>query len=339
MDRDEAISLKTRLAGELFAPPELPLERVLPRRAPRARARWDALALDAVAGPVGAAGCEGTRRAPSLALGVSVDGDGEHRLAVRIQAHGRETESKLEAIRAATRDLDVQEIGEVVEQSAVGSWQRGRQRPLMIGSSIGHLSGTAGTLGCFVRQRDGAVKMLSNNHVLAAENTGRPGDPVLQPAIRDLGSDTRDVVGELATFVELLALEPNRVDCALASLHGVQADTGTLQGAGRLEGLGTEEEASDVAKLGRFDPRDPRPRDGDRPRQRRRRLRHRTAPVRRRDADREQRREAVQRRRRQRRAYLHHRHAPRGRAAVRRNARGREVSGPRGPSPTRSERC
>ncbi|MCB9535721.1 MAG: hypothetical protein H6704_05585 [Myxococcales bacterium] len=40
---------------------------------------------------------------------------------------------------------------------------------------------TMGTLGGFVRDADGVVYVLSNNHVLAGENHARPGDAVRQP--------------------------------------------------------------------------------------------------------------------------------------------------------------
>jgi hypothetical protein len=37
-----------------------------------------------------------------------------------------------------------------------------------------------GTLGCFVKLANGDVAILSNNHVVAGENSGQPGDSILQ---------------------------------------------------------------------------------------------------------------------------------------------------------------
>lgn len=48
---------------------------------------------------------------------------------------------------------------------------------------LAHGQSFVGTLGCFVRLRDGSLALLSNNHVLADENHGLPGhDRVLQCA-------------------------------------------------------------------------------------------------------------------------------------------------------------
>ena len=49
-------------------------------------------------------------------------------------------------------------------------------------------------------REDGSVLMLSNNHVLANENKGKRGDPILQPGNIDGGADM-DKVGELLRFV------------------------------------------------------------------------------------------------------------------------------------------
>ena len=56
--------------------------------------------------------------------------------------------------------------------------------PVPIGVSVGHPAITAGTIGARVT-KEGNVFVLSNNHVLAAINQGRPGDFVLQPGSFD----------------------------------------------------------------------------------------------------------------------------------------------------------
>lgn len=76
-----------------------------------------------------------------------------------------------------------------------------RVRPAMPGFSIGHFNITAGTFGCLVHdvrrcccklekncgcppsseECSGDYLILSNNHVLANVNAGKPGDLILQP--------------------------------------------------------------------------------------------------------------------------------------------------------------
>jgi hypothetical protein len=60
--------------------------------------------------------------------------------------------------------------------------------------------------------------VLSNNHVLADQNRGSPGDPVLQPGPADSGSGPRSLIGVLDRFVPISFQRSNVVDCAVASL-------------------------------------------------------------------------------------------------------------------------
>ncbi len=118
--------------------------------------------------------------------------------------------------------------------------ERDRQRPLTAGLQIqnfdddqreGHIDEgfiIIGTLGCFVRTEDGTASLLSNNHVVAAENRGRRGeDRILQP-----GNGVFDPAQHIATlgeYVDLLPSPPgaraifgnvvfNTVDAGLATL-------------------------------------------------------------------------------------------------------------------------
>ena len=90
-----------------------------------------------------------------------------------------------------------------------------RLRPAPGGVSIGHVDITSGTLGCLVR-RGREVFILSNNHVLANSNDGRPGDPVLQPGPLDGGQLTGDRLAVLAEFVPI-AFAGAESDCRTAS--------------------------------------------------------------------------------------------------------------------------
>ncbi|MDQ3604920.1 MAG: hypothetical protein M3418_01825, partial [Gemmatimonadota bacterium] len=76
----------------------------------------------------------------------------------------------------------------------------GRFRPAPAGVSLGHVSITAGTLGCLVR-KNGRLYILSNNHVIANSNDAAIGDPILQPGPTDGGRDPADRIGRLSEWV------------------------------------------------------------------------------------------------------------------------------------------
>jgi len=92
---------------------------------------------------------------------------------------------------------DVVEIGEL---KALAYTQR--MRPCPPGYSIGEKSITAGTFGCVVKDiQSGENWILSNNHVLAAENKAPIGSEILQPGTYDGGTVANDTIAKLARFV------------------------------------------------------------------------------------------------------------------------------------------
>lgn len=193
---------------------------------------------------------------PTVALGVALmKKKSDYRLAVRVQNRAVQFSPEVEAIRARARgEVDIRYIGEVVKRDT--PWHQSRQRPLILGASVGHFRVTAGTLGCFVRRRsDGARCLLSNNHVLANENRGRAGDPILQPGDLDGGRNPEDIVAALGAFVRLRRDRANEVDAALGVIsESVRARPGHLEGiAGAFQGLGPDfiDEGIAVQKLGR----------------------------------------------------------------------------------------
>ncbi|MEP3276323.1 MAG: hypothetical protein ABJN26_07400 [Stappiaceae bacterium] len=101
---------------------------------------------------------------------------------------------------------------------ASGAWHRELNSTLRMGSSVGHFRITAGTLGCFVQHREtGANGLLSNNHVLANVNRGKPGDEIRQPGRSDDGSPA-DRIASLRAFVPIqFGGMTNLVDAAWAS--------------------------------------------------------------------------------------------------------------------------
>jgi hypothetical protein len=192
------------------------------------------------------------RRLSTFALGVAPRKPGDYRLAVRVQRRGIESSPHIALIKDLARgEVDVRYVGRVVKSAT--PWHRRLQRPLLAGSSVGHYEITAGTLGCFVRLKNGATAILSNNHVLADENRAARGDAIIQPGRYDGGRRKRDAVASLQRFVRLKAKGANALDCAVATLlDGVNCEPAVLKGSGRLQGV-TDDVAEDAVleKIGR----------------------------------------------------------------------------------------
>jgi S1-C subfamily serine protease len=109
----------------------------------------------------------------------------------------------------------------------LSSWEQSPQRPLRIGSSVGHRLVTAGSLGCFVSFDTGQTGILSNNHVLANLNQANLGDSILQPGRIDGGQDPSHRIGTLHKFIPIsfAANARNFVDAAVAALlPGIKTD-------------------------------------------------------------------------------------------------------------------
>jgi hypothetical protein len=180
------------------------------------------------------------RVAPSFFLGVSLKGRNEYRLAVRLQDHALERSALIAEISARAKgEVDVRYVGSIRARSA---WYRSRQRPLLMGASVGYLAtayNMAGTLGCFVsRKGTSGLHILSNNHVLADENRYHIGKPIVQPGTLDQGDPVADRVAKLTAFIKLKPTGANHVDCAIAKLNaGIEPDTSKLKGLGQLSGV------------------------------------------------------------------------------------------------------
>jgi hypothetical protein len=191
---------------------------------------------------------------PLLSLGVSPSGTRDFKVAVRIQHRSLERGPHVEHIDRESRgEMDVRYVGRAVKQTL---WHQTKQRPLLIGASVGHFDTIGGTLGCFVALMgggDGTPRILSNNQVLANENRGRRGDDIVQPNKFDRGVNGPDTIASLDVFKPLLTTGANRVDCALASvIPAMGFDATTLTGVGALAGLKSDfAGVTLVQKLGR----------------------------------------------------------------------------------------
>jgi hypothetical protein len=112
--------------------------------------------------------------------GQRIDGD----LVVRVYVR-----SKLPPSALSSQEMIPAEINGIGTDVVVSGDIRAFARPTECGVSVGHFNITAGTLGCLVKKTDGTpgVFILSNNHILANENTASIGDGILQPGKRDGG--------------------------------------------------------------------------------------------------------------------------------------------------------
>lgn len=193
-----------------------------------------------------------TPKAP-LSLGRSVR-NGENVLAIRIPGQGGFWRNKLEWFRKLTcGEMDVRFVGDITAIPATEPWHRGRVRPLKIGSSISHGAVTAGTLGCFVKDEEGRVCILSNNHVIANSNRAKAGDLICQPGTHDGGSTADDSIAELDRFVKIEG-SGNIIDAAVAIVNSDEKyDPKSLFGLGQNSGTfhGEIEPGMLVCKFGR----------------------------------------------------------------------------------------
>ena len=96
---------------------------------------------------------------------------------------------------------DVIEVGNIVPHTFNGT---ARVRPIQPGYSVGSLLVTAGTIGAFFKDGDGAIVGLSCNHVVAGVNQDKPGDVIVQPGLYDQSSWSGNVVGNLKHFRPLV---------------------------------------------------------------------------------------------------------------------------------------
>lgn len=198
----------------------------------------------------------------SVALGVAPHGKG-YRLAIRVQRASLRNSPMVEHFtRQARGEADVRLIGRVDKRAKKTNggapWYELNTRPLLIGSSVGHVKVTAGTIGGFVR-RGNAVCILSNNHVLADEDRAKQGDRIIQRAAFDGGRHPADDVARLRHWIRFKKAGVNLVDAALAAIDdGIEYDLGRLRALvggkdRRLAGLGDEtlDEGAIVHKVGR----------------------------------------------------------------------------------------
>jgi PKD repeat protein len=131
------------------------------------------------------------------------------------------------------------------------------ERPVPIGVSTGHPDITAGTIGCRVKDTDGNVYALSNNHVYADSNAAEIGDHVIQPGTYDGGSLPDDYIGTLAAFEPIVfdaeACDPDLgesdPDCNIIDAAIALSSIGDLGNTTPADGYGTPSSTTVAAEL------------------------------------------------------------------------------------------
>lgn len=114
----------------------------------------------------------------TIALGIAPRGK-DYRLAVRIQNRSLGETEMVDSIRACARgEVDVRFVGRVAKRAP---WHQSRQRPLAVGSSVGHFRITAGTLGCFVEKRSTKEPFIAAVRRFGDRRQGQPRPDLRQP--------------------------------------------------------------------------------------------------------------------------------------------------------------
>lgn len=148
-------------------------------------------------------------------------------------------------------DTDIIEVGEIKALALTA-----KIRPMQFGYSIGPASlNLAGTAGCLVRDKS-SYYILSNNHVLAGENTLAIGTSILQPGKLDGGIFPRDSIASLSSFIPILfktatTTPTNYVDCAIAKVNNISQVSPSIALIGPVKGQTTSYLNQPVKKVGR----------------------------------------------------------------------------------------
>lgn len=117
-----------------------------------------------------------------------------------------------------------------------------------IGVSVGNqYEASAGTIGCRLKDSSGRLFILSNNHVLALENTAPLNSWILQPGLYDMPAGTFpyawQIVGTLTAYVPITfsRFASNKVDAAIAEvkLWGLDGETPLVATSTPQDGYGT----------------------------------------------------------------------------------------------------
>jgi hypothetical protein len=107
-------------------------------------------------------------------------------------------------------------------------------------------------LGCFARDDDGVVGLISNNHVIALEDRGTAGDEILHPSPADHGVTPQNVIARLRSPYPRIRGGTKIVDCAFGEIvDGVAWDPSLRSGKRLRASPGPVTKKLSVFKYGR----------------------------------------------------------------------------------------
>jgi hypothetical protein len=197
-----------------------------------------------------------------VSIGVApTDTPKQYKLALRLRRSDAAHRAYAEKVKKLAKgEVDILFTREVVPIFGNCSAPKPVRKPLGIGSSIGHIKSLGGSVGFFAkRQSDGAIGVVSANHVLALQDIGVDGDQIIYPSNCDATDATP--ISPVATLVDIPPYPrlftphgPKTVDCAFAVLldPNPEFDPETLLDTGKLDPtIGDVQNGSKVAKIGR----------------------------------------------------------------------------------------
>lgn len=178
----------------------------------------------------------------------------QYKLAVRLYGVGLLHLRFKAAVRMLAKDAELDIVTTPPVRIIGGCSARGPRNtaPLRIGASIGFHAAGGGTVGFFARRRsDDALGVVSNNHVLAVQDRGAAGDPIIHPSRCDGGTQTVARLDD--RYPRLAGGQLKQVDAAFAVLEpGVSPDTSSLGEDGVLDpNPALPRDDDQVVKIGR----------------------------------------------------------------------------------------
>jgi hypothetical protein len=133
--------------------------------------------------------------------------DGKFILVILTEKEDSRSQSEARAIAQSYPSLvETKVIGRAYSVNPRGGARKTLVSPLNPGSSIGHIQGFPGTIGCIARSRRGSEDWLgvtSAAHVLSITNTAERDDTIIAPGHPDGPKNSANRCGSLARFIYL----------------------------------------------------------------------------------------------------------------------------------------
>lgn len=167
-----------------------------------------------------------------VGTGTGIDKNGN--LTIRVYTNGVDKPvipAKLGGVK-----VEIVESGPITKRwqsSLLRRTRLNRATPIGVSAFVKANICATGTLGCRLRDADGNIYALSNNHVFALENEAALGLPIYQPGALDnlCRTNTDDIIGHLHKFVpiQFSASANNLVDAAVMTTKADLVNTSTLK--------------------------------------------------------------------------------------------------------------